>query len=136
VLNDLELEDEVYVGLFICSHDNTVLEKAKFSNVRIIIPAWEGLVPYQDYLGSNLEILDLERGLRKVVHQSPLSLQAPNWSTNGKYLIYNSEGLLYRFDLKSGKPEFVRTGSFLKSDDKLSDSLVEAVFSVLERYRK
>ena len=110
MLKDMDLEDEVYVGLFICSHDNTVLEKAKFSNVRIIIPAWEGLVPYQDYLGSKLEILELERGLRKVVHQSPLSLQAPNWSTNGKYLIYNSEGLLYRFDLKSGIPEVIPSG--------------------------
>ncbi len=110
VLSGMELEDEVYVGLFICSHDNTVIEKAKFSNVRIVIPAWEGLVPYTDYLGSRLEILELETGMRKVIHESPLSLQAPNWSTDGKFLVYNSEGLLYRFDLESGVPTVIPSG--------------------------
>jgi len=110
VVEDLDLLDHVYVGLFICSHDNTVLERARFSNVRIVIPAWEGLVPYQDYLGSRLEILELETGNRKVIHESPLSLQAPNWSNDGKFLVYNSEGLLYRFDLESGTPAVIPSG--------------------------
>ena len=29
----------------------------------------------------------------------PISLQAPNWTADGKALIYNSDGRLYRFDL-------------------------------------
>ena len=110
VLSDLDLENEVYVGLFICSHDNNVKERAKFTNVRIIIPASENFIPYQDYLGSNLEIFELETGLRKVIHRSPLSLQAPNWSPDGRYLVYNSEGLLYRFDLEFRIPELIPSG--------------------------
>jgi Tol biopolymer transport system component len=101
------LTGDVYAGLFICSHDNTVTESARFTNVRIIRPAWSGMVPYRDYLGSNLEILDLETGLRRIVFQAPNSIQAPNWTPDGKYLIYNSEGLLYRFDLETGKPEVI-----------------------------
>ncbi|HUP79296.1 MAG TPA: alpha/beta hydrolase-fold protein [Pirellula sp.] len=35
---DLDLGDEVYVGLYVCSHNPDVLEKGVFSNVRITIP--------------------------------------------------------------------------------------------------
>ena len=68
------------------------------------------MIPYKDYLGSKLEILELETGIRKVIHRSPLSLQAPNWSPDGRFLVYNSEGLLYRFDLESGIPEVIPSG--------------------------
>ena len=106
-ISQAALTGDVYAGLFICSHDNTVTESARFTNVRITRPAWSGLVPYRDYLGSNLEVLDLETGLRRVVFQAPNSIQAPNWTPDGKYLIYNSEGLLYRFNLATGKQEVI-----------------------------
>lgn len=104
------LSGEVYAGLFVCSHDNSVTETAVFSNVRITRPAWSGLVPYRDYLGSNLEILDIETGHRQVVFQAPNSIQAPNWTPDGRYLIYNSDGLLYRFGLKTGKSQVISSG--------------------------
>lgn len=103
------LTGDVYAGLFICSHDNTVTESARFTNVRIIRPAKDDFVPYRDYLGSNLEIMDVETGIRKVIYQAPNSIQAPNWMQDGKYLIYNSEGFLYRFDLATGKPELINS---------------------------
>ena len=101
---------EVYAGLFICSHDNNVVEKARFSNVRITRPAKDDFVPYRDFIGSNLEVMDVETGMRKVIYQSPVSIQAPNWSADGKYLIYNSGGLLYKFDLDKGEPEVISSG--------------------------
>jgi WD40 repeat protein len=101
---------EIYAGLFVCSHDNSVAETAVFSNVRITQPAGPGLVPYRDYLGSSLEIMDVETGHRTVVFQAPNSIQAPNWTPDGRYLIYNSEGLLYRFDLETGRPAVINSG--------------------------
>jgi len=101
---------DVYTGLFICSHDNNVIEKARFTNVRITIPAKDDFVPYRDFIGSNLEVMDVETGVRKVIYQSPVSIQAPNWSVDGKYLIYNSGGLLYKFDLDKGEPEVISSG--------------------------
>jgi TolB protein len=102
-----DLGDEVLAGIFICSHDNSVTESALFSNVRVIIPAREDFIPYKDYIGSRLEILELETGLRKVIYSSPLSIQAPNWSPDGKYLVYTCEGLLYRYDLATGIPAVI-----------------------------
>src|SRR5256885_2138519 len=93
---DLALGDQVYVGLFVCAHNDTVVERATFRDVRITAPARDGFVPYRDYIGSNLEILDIATGERTIVYRSPESLQAPNWTRDGKALIYNSQGLLYR----------------------------------------
>ncbi|WP_454803328.1 TolB family protein [Mucilaginibacter phyllosphaerae] len=108
---DLELGDEVYVGIFVCSHNPAVLEKATFSNVRIVEPAPADLVAYKKYIGSNIELLDLETQNSRIVYQSPKSLQAPNWTTDNKSLIYNSEGLLYKFNLATNTPTVLNTGA-------------------------
>jgi len=109
-LNGIALGDELYAGLFVCSHDSTQTTRAAFDNVRIVKPAPDDLVPYQDYLGSRLEILNVDTGKRKIIHQSEKSLQAPNWTPDGQALIYNSEGKLYRFDLKTQTPKVINTG--------------------------
>jgi TolB protein len=105
----IEINDEVFAGLFICSHNSEVLEKAVFDNVRIIIPAEEDFIPYTDFIGSNIEILDIESGLRKVLYSSPFSLQAPNWTNDGKRLIYNSKGLLFGFDIQNKTIQQINT---------------------------
>lgn len=111
VTKEVALNDEVYAGLFICSHVDTVIEKAVFSNVRIIIPPAKDFRPYRDYIGSHLEIMDVQTGLRKIVYTSPKSLQGPNWTPDGKYLIYNtSEGLLHKFDLNNNSVAQLNTG--------------------------
>jgi TolB protein len=107
---DLALGDDVYVGLFVCAHNDSVVETAVFRDVRITTPARDDFVPYRDYLGSNLEILGVATGERTIVYRSPESLQAPNWTGDGKALIYNSNGRLFRFDLASGRPVALNTG--------------------------
>jgi Tol biopolymer transport system component len=106
----LDLGDEVYVGLFVCSHNKDVTEKAVFSNVRITVPASENFVPYRDYIGSNLEVMDVATGSRKIVYTAPDSLQAPNWTKDDRALIYNRNGQLYRFDLAKKTPAAIDTG--------------------------
>lgn len=108
---DLDLGEDVYVGLFVGSHNADVLETGVFSNVRITVPAWEGLTPYRDYLGSNVEILDVASGHREIIFTSPKSLQAPNWTVDNKSLIYNSDGLIYQLDLESRKSTVINTGT-------------------------
>ena len=110
-VSDVDLGDDVYVGLFICAHNPAVTEKATFNNVRIVVPAPATLVPYKQYIGSDIELLDLETQNSEVIYQSPKSIQAPNWMKEGKHLLYNSDGLLYTFDLKSKTPTVLNTGS-------------------------
>ena len=107
---DLALGDTLYVGLFVCAHNDTVVERATFRDVRITAPAPVGFAPYRDYIGSNLEILDVATGDRTIVFRSPESLQAPNWTKDGTALIYNSQGLLYRFDLAQRRSVALNTG--------------------------
>ena len=110
-ITNIDLGDDVYVGLFICSHNKDVVEKVSFDNVRIIVPAKEDFVAYKNYLGSHIETMDVFSGQREILFTSPESLQAPNWAKDGKSLIYNSKGLMYRFNLKTKNPELINTGS-------------------------
>src|SRR5881396_409011 len=109
-LTNVSLPDTVYVGVFVCAHNDTVTERATFSNVRITTPAKRDFVPYRDYIGSNLEILDVATGNATIVHQYSGSFQAPNWTHDGKALIYVQEGRLYRFDLASRSAAAINTG--------------------------
>lgn len=116
-----DLGEEVYVGLFVSSHAAERTAEARFHNVRLITPAPDTLVPYEDYLGSTLETMPVETGRRTIQHRSPKSLQAPNWTPDDEALIYNSEGLLYRFDLATKTPEAIDTGY---ADDNNNDHVL------------
>src|SRR5437867_8305439 len=94
-LTGVRLPDTVYAGLFVCSHNDTVTERATFSNVRITVPAKRDFVAYRDYIGSNLEIVDVQTGHATIVHQYAGSFQAPNWTPDGKALVHEHEGRLY-----------------------------------------
>jgi TolB protein len=113
----VDLGDDVYVGLFVCAHNPNVIEKAVFNNVRIVVPARENFVPYREYIGSNIELLDLETQNSKIIYQSPISIQAPNWMKDGKSLLYNSEGRLYTFDLKTNTPTVLNTGNVIENNN-------------------
>lgn len=107
---DIDLGDEVYVGIFVCSHNPAVVEKTVFSNVRIVKPAPADLVTYKQYLGSSIELLDMGTHNSRIIYQSPKSLQAPNWTKDNKSLIYNSDGFLYKFNLATSTPAVLNTG--------------------------
>lgn len=116
-VTDIDLGDDVYAGLFICSHNKDVVEKVSFDNVRIIIPAKENFAAYREYIGSHIETMDVTTGKRQVLYTSPVSLQAPNWTTDNKALIYNSDGIIYRFDLEKKTPEKINTDTITKNNN-------------------
>lgn len=110
------LGSDVYVGLFLCAHSTAVAEQARFSDVRLIIPAKPDFQPYHDYIGSQLEELDVFSGRLFELYRSPEPFEAPNWTRDGAYLIYNvsgrgpNHGLLRRFDLATNRPLPLDTG--------------------------
>jgi len=122
-VEDIGLGDEAYVGLFLCSHNPEVVERAVFRNVRLVRPAPDGFVPYQDYIGSRLEILDVATGHRQLVHASADPFEAPNWTLDGKALIFNTSGRgegrgrLHRFDLATRQSTVIDTGTNTRNNN-------------------
>ena len=116
-IDDVSLGDTVYVGLFVCAHNDTVVERGTFRAVRITVPAKADFVAYREYIGSNLETIDVKSGDRKIVYREPVSLQAPNWTRDGRALVYNRNGRLYRFDLATGTPREINTGSVTSNNN-------------------
>lgn len=96
----LELPEIVYLGLVINAHQKGGYEQAKFSNTRISVPveAIENLSPAisKNTVKSRLETINIHTGLRKIIYQDNNHFEAPNWSRDGSYFIYNSNGLLYK----------------------------------------
>jgi TolB protein len=118
-ITDVNLGDEVYVGLFVGSHNSDVVETGVFSNVRINIP-FHGDADQrtQMTLGSNLEILEVASGKRDIVYTVPYSIQGPNWTPDGKSILFNDyKGLLYNYDIASGKPVQINTGTVTNSNN-------------------
>ena len=107
----IALPDEVYVGIYICAHNNAAVEKGVFRNVRLIRPAKSTFVPYRDYIGSQIELLDVNTGVRRTIYGAPDSLQAPNWTPDGKRLVYNHNGRMFSLDLESLKSAPIDTGA-------------------------
>jgi len=60
---------------------------------------------------SKLEIVDISSGQRTIVKEFPYLIEAPNWTSDGKWLVYNCKGKLYRISPDSPKePQEINTG--------------------------
>ena len=105
-----DLPNEVLIGLFVCSHNPQVVETAKVWNVRITKTVPQDYFPYDDvFLDSRLETVNILTGKRKVVYYQDGQLEAPNWMPNGKELLINKDGYLYKVPLEGGELEKFNT---------------------------
>ena len=52
---------------------------------------------------SILETVDVFTGARTVLQEFDYVIEAPNWTNDGRYLIYNSRGRMYSYELASGE---------------------------------
>ena len=59
---------------------------------------------------SILEIYDVETNQRTIVAEIDDCIEAPNWTPDGKALIYNSNGCMFRFDLETREIRKIDTG--------------------------
>lgn len=60
---------------------------------------------------SVLEVMDIATGQRTVVKEFPFLIEAPNWTPDGNWLVYNSGGKLYKLSPDSpGEPQAIDTG--------------------------
>jgi Tol biopolymer transport system component len=106
------MPEEMLAGMFICSHSPDVAEEAKIWNVRIDQPVADGYNPGKDgWLGCRMELLDVTTGVRKVIHEIPGRFEAPNWMPDGKNLLFNQDGSIFKIPVEGGTPEKLNTGN-------------------------
>jgi len=60
---------------------------------------------------SILETLDVDTGKRTVLREFDDTIEAPNWTHDGDYLIYNRNGRIYRYELITGTITEIYTGA-------------------------
>jgi TolB protein len=106
----VELKDPVYIGLAVCSHDAQELQTAAFSSVNL-----EGGQFYgggvSHRMESDLEVISVDGTARRTVYKAAHRFEAPNWSRDGNYLLFNQDGHIYTIPVKGGEPEMLDTGS-------------------------
>jgi TolB protein len=102
---------EILAGLFVCSHNPEITEEATIWNVRIDKPVGDDYNPGKEgYLGCRLETLNVFDGKRMVIYEKPDRFEAPNWMPDGKQLLFNMDGLLYKIPVTGGDLVKLNTG--------------------------
>jgi len=104
----LHLEGDYYVGIGVCSHDKDVTETAVFSNVKLANLAPATCKPV---LLSSLETITVASTDRHVEYLAADHFEAPNWSRDGSFFLFNQSGKIYRLALNGTQPVVVPTGA-------------------------
>jgi TolB protein len=98
----------LFVGLGVCAHDDSKLEKARFTDVLLRTQTVHSAE--KPALHCTLETVGISSKDRRVIYHSLEHIEAPNWSRDGKFLLFNCRGGIYRLPLEGGKPVPIDTG--------------------------
>lgn len=102
----LRLTGSFYIGIGVCAHDRDAMEKAVISNVKLDqLPsaAW----PHS--LLATLETVDIRSTDRHVEYIAAANFQAPNWSRDGSFLVFNQDHMIHLLKLGSSEPSTIDT---------------------------
>jgi len=59
---------------------------------------------------SILETVDVHTGKRTMLKEFDYVIEAPNWTRDGEYLVYNSQGKMFAYELETGEIKEIDTG--------------------------
>jgi TolB protein len=107
----IAFREPFYVGLGVCAHNKDVTERAVFSGVELTAPL--AAPTGQPVLYSTLETQAMASTDRRIVHVTTTRIEAPNWLSDGRTLIYNSGGRIFRLPVTGGTPEATRRSPHL-----------------------
>jgi Tol biopolymer transport system component len=108
----LQFDGPFYAGIGVCSHNKDVTEKATFSDVELatLTPP---TTPATLALYSTLQTIGIEDNFRRatMITTDRAHLEAPNWSRDGKSLIFDRDGQLWTIPAEGGKATLINTGA-------------------------
>ena len=106
VSTKLVMNGPIYIGIGVCAHDKDAVETAIFSNVKIEpLDADSG----KPVLYSTLETVPIASADRRVAYVAQAHFEAPNWSRDGSYFLFNQDGGIYRLPEGSAQPVRINT---------------------------
>jgi len=106
------MPDEVLVGPYICSHNVDVIEEVNVWNVRIDRPLGnDPALARSTPVGCRMETMTVSDGMRKVIYEKQGRFEAPNWMPDGKKLLFNMDGSLFKIPVEGGEVEKLNTGT-------------------------
>ncbi|MCP4261830.1 MAG: TolB family protein [Planctomycetes bacterium] len=111
----IKFNEPFYIGLGVCAHDNTVLEKAVFSNIELKTGKLNSVK--ETLLESTLQTVAITSKDRRVVYHIQDHIEAPNWSRDGKYFLFNRGGKIYKLPFDGGKPQLIDTGFAMRCNN-------------------
>jgi TolB protein len=103
------LNGTYYIGLGVCSHDKDVIETAVFSNVEIKPIMNSGT--HKPVLHSTLQTISIDGDARRAnaVFTTQGYFEAPNWTRDGKSLIFDQGGRIMTVPIEGGTPKPIST---------------------------
>ena len=111
----LHFNGPFYVGLGACAHNKDAVERATFANVEMT-----PLEPRSDSsklaVYSSLQTIAIDPNARvaKVVHTGLSRIEAPNWTRDGKSLIFTRDGRLWTIPAAGGEENAIDIGDLQK----------------------
>jgi Tol biopolymer transport system component len=120
------LHGPFYIGIGVSAHNKDEKQTAIFSDVKL-----ETLAPESNektVLYSTLETVSADSGDRRVAYVAPAHFEAPNWSRDGSFFLFNQAGGIYRlpvhvdtsiYKLPTGgdEPVHIATGEQVKCNN-------------------
>ena len=73
--------------------------------------AFAGAQPQRPKVRSHITLVDIDGQVREVIYEAPRLFEAPNWSPDGRYLLLNSDGRLWKLPIEGGEPQPVPAGA-------------------------
>ena len=99
----LHFDGAFYAGLGVCAHNKDAVEQAIFTHVELD-PLTAPATPTPMALYSTLQTIAIDNNARMtfVILTGKGQMEAPNWSRDGKTLIFNREGKMWTVPAASG----------------------------------
>ena len=99
----LHFDGEFYAGLGVCAHNKDAVEQATFAHVELE-PLMAPATPAPMALYSTLQTIATDNKTRMayVIQTGKGKMEAPNWSRDGKTLIFNRDGKLWSVPANEG----------------------------------
>ena len=99
----LHFDGDFYAGLGVCAHNKDAVEQAAFAHVDLQ-PLMPPPTPASMALYSTLQTIAIDNNARMafVIQTGKGQMEAPNWSRDGKTLIFNRAGKLWSVPASEG----------------------------------